>query len=53
MNTDHLVDFVGEVADQGYRLIEQAKSSKLCKRRKGSLAAQSLELVCNPCSTTF
>ena len=39
MDTDHLVDFIGEVVDQGYRLIDQAKSSELCKPRKGSLAA--------------
>ena len=40
MDTDHLVDFIGEVADQGYRLIDQAKSSELCKPRKGSLALE-------------
>lgn len=28
MNTDHLVDFVGEGADQGYRLIQQANPGR-------------------------
>lgn len=47
------MDFVGELGNRGYRLIQQVKSSEFCKPRKGSPAAESAGLVLHPCSTTF